>query len=478
MRFVSLGFNVYLSNKLGAESIGVFTLIMSVYLFFVTIATSGLSMVITCIVSENLEKNDKKLAYQNVKTSIGLSLALGISSGILIIVFSDFITTICLHNLVSKKILFFIAIGLPFIAMSSCINGYFSAVRKSYKTAFVQCFELIFKIVITVLLLPNSIFKGIESICITLILSDVIAEIVSFSLIYICYIYEKKRNFPFSCRCGNLKKIISQSFPVALTAYIRSGLSTLKQILIPNRLEKSGLSHSISFASYGVIQGMVMPILMFPNIILTSFGNLLIPEFSRLSSNMSQNVVKNICHRIFQMTSAFSICIFSIFFIFANDISLAIYQNLESAIWIKYLSPLIFFMYMDTVIDGILKGLQKQFFVMIINIIDLVMTILILYFLLPVIGVFGFVISIVISEIFNFTLSFFQLWKVTKFKIDLKNYILKPILSSFFSYCILHAFALINTSSIFNLILSIFMFSCIYFLMYVLLKLNLKRIIR
>ena len=131
MRFVSLGFNVYLSNKLGAESIGVFTLIMSVYLFFVTIATSGLSMVITCIVSENLEKNDKKLAYQNVKTSIGLSLALGISSGILIIVFSDFITTICLHNLVSKKILFFIAIGLPFIAMSSCINGYFSADRKS-----------------------------------------------------------------------------------------------------------------------------------------------------------------------------------------------------------------------------------------------------------------------------------------------------------------------------------------------------------
>ena len=115
---------------------------------------------------------------------------------------------------------------------------------------------------------------------------------------------------------------------------------------------------------------------------------------------------------------------------------------------------------------------------MIINIIDLVMTILILYFLLPVMGVFGFVISIVISEIFNFTLSFFQLWKVTKFKIDLKNYILKPILSSVFSYCILHAFSLINTSSIFNLILSIFMFSCIYFLMYVLLKLNLKRIIR
>lgn len=40
MRFISLGFNVYLSNELGAETIGIFTLVMSVYLFFVTIATS------------------------------------------------------------------------------------------------------------------------------------------------------------------------------------------------------------------------------------------------------------------------------------------------------------------------------------------------------------------------------------------------------------------------------------------------------
>ena len=40
MRFISLGFNVYLPNELGAETIGIFTLVMSVYLFFVTIATS------------------------------------------------------------------------------------------------------------------------------------------------------------------------------------------------------------------------------------------------------------------------------------------------------------------------------------------------------------------------------------------------------------------------------------------------------
>ena len=476
MRFVGLAFNVYLSNKLGAETIGIFTLVMSVYLFFVTIATSGISMAITCIVSEELEKNNKEKAFQSLKTSMSLSLALGITSGILIILFSDFIISVCLNNLVSKKILFYIAIGLPFIAMSSCINGYFSAIRKAYKTAFVQSFELIFKIIVTIILLPNSISKGVESICISLILADVIAEIASFTAIYICYLYEKRKFFSSRSGYGNFKKIAKLSVPVALTSYIRSALSTIKQLIIPSRLEKSGLSSSMSFASYGIIQGMVMPILTFPNIFVTSFSNLLIPEFSRFHASRSNNSLSIICDKIFKLTAVFSICISSIFLIFSNELSLAIYQNLESAKWIKVLSPLVFFMYMDTVIDGVLKGMQKQVFVMGGNITDLIVTIILLYFLLPVLGIWGFIVSIIVSELLNFIISFLQLWKLTKFKIDFKNYLLKPIFAGFCSYFLLQIFSLINTNSILELIISIVLFCCLYFLIYVLLNLKFREL--
>lgn len=432
-------------------------------------------MAITCVVSEELEKNNKALAFKSLKTSMNLSLILGVVSGILIIAFSDFIISNCLHNLVSKKILFYIAIGLPFIAVSSCINGYFSAIRKAYKTAFVQCFELILKIIVTIILLPNSISKGVESICISLILADVISEISSFLAIYICYLFEKKKYFELNCNHGNLKKIAKLSIPVALTSYIRSGLSTLKQLIIPTRLQLSGLSSSLSFASYGIIQGMVMPILIFPNIFITSFSNLLIPEFSRFNATRTGNSLKNICNRIFQMTAVFSICVSSIFILFANELSLAIYQNLESAKWIRLLAPLVFFMYMDTVIDGVLKGMQKQVFVMFGNITDLVVTILLLYFLLPILGVYGFIVSIVISELLNFSISFLQLWKLTKFKIDLINHVLKPVSASVISFALLNVFSLLKINSMFSLIVVITLFCCIYFLIYSLLKLDLKR---
>lgn len=44
----------------------------------------------------------------------------------------------------------------------------------------------------------------------------------------------------------------------------------------------AGFSYSIAVSKYGMISGMVMPVLTFANVFLLSFSNLIIPEFSRL----------------------------------------------------------------------------------------------------------------------------------------------------------------------------------------------------
>ena len=35
-RSISMVFNIYVSNKIGSEAVGVFSLVMSVYMFFIT----------------------------------------------------------------------------------------------------------------------------------------------------------------------------------------------------------------------------------------------------------------------------------------------------------------------------------------------------------------------------------------------------------------------------------------------------------
>ena len=119
-------------------------------------------------------------------------------------------------------------------------------------------------------------------------------------------------------------------------------------------------------------------------------------------------------------------------------------------------------MYMDNIIDSILKGLNKQFGVMCCNILDLSITICFIYFLLPIYGINGYIISIFISEILNFFVSLFQMIKYSKMKLNIIDWIIIPIICSIISYlilCIIH-FNLIDLKL--NLLCNILLFIFIY----------------
>jgi len=463
MKFATLIFNIYISNQIGSEAVGVFSLVMAVYLFFITVATSGLNIAVTVIVSEKFALNKNQQAIKAIRTCIFFSLLLGIAAGGLILLFSNFITSKCLHNMVSSRPLFYIAIGLPFIAMSSCISSYFATIRKAYKNAISQVFEFTIKMFATIILLKINISNGVEAICISLILADVISEICSFTLIFILYIIDIKLKKLEDIRSfGQRINILKIAFPVAVTSYIRSGLSTLKQLIIPTQLEKSGISCSRALSQYGMINGMVLPVITFPTVFTDSYSMLLIPEFSTYVAQKNYKAINYIANKIFKITCAFTMCICSIFFIFSNDLGLAIYNNIEIGYYFKIFTPFIFFMYMDHIIDCILKGLNKQFGVMCCNILDLSITTCFIYFLLPVLGIKGYVLSIFFSEVLNFSISLFQLFKYSGIKPNLIDWIVVPLFCSLVGFFVVNIWRFNFVGLVGNLIFNVFLFVLVY----------------
>ena len=475
MKFAALIFNIYISNQIGSEAVGVFSLVMAVYLFFITVATSGLNIAVTVIVSEKFALNKNQQAIKAIRTCIFFSLLLGIAAGGLILLFSNFITSKCLHNMVSSRPLFYIAIGLPFIAMSSCISSYFTTIRKAYKNAISQVFEFTIKMFATIILLKINISNGVEAICISLILADVISEICSFTLIFILYIIDIKLKKLEDIRSfGQRINILKIAFPVAVTSYIRSGLSTLKQLIIPTQLEKSGISCSRALSQYGMINGMVLPVITFPTVFTDSYSMLLIPEFSTYVAQKNYKAINYIANKIFKITCAFTMCICSIFFIFSNDLGLAIYNNIEIGYYFKIFTPFIFFMYMDHIIDCILKGLNKQFGVMCCNILDLSITTCFIYFLLPVLGIKGYVLSIFFSEVLNFSISLFQLFKYSGIKPNLIDWIVVPLFCSLVGFFVVNIWRFNFVGLVSNLIFNVFLFVLVYGVTFFIINLSIK----
>ena len=254
MRGIGLIFNIYVANKVGSEAIGIFSLIMSVYNFAITVSTSGIGIACTCIVSEEFAKGNYINGLKAVKTSILFAILLGLLSSISMILFAPIISATWLKNTVSEIPLYLISVGLPLISVSSVIGGYFSSVEKPYKSAISQVLETSVKIVVSIFLLWINPEKDVETICISLILADVISEVFSFSLNIIFYLIDRKkyiykRSLPMQMK----RKIFTIALPISITSCIRSGLSSLKQFLIPLRLELSGMSYSLAVSNYGMI---------------------------------------------------------------------------------------------------------------------------------------------------------------------------------------------------------------------------------
>ena len=469
IRGIGLIFNIYIANKVGQEPIGVFGLVMSVYFLAITFASSGIGLACTCIVSEELEKNNISSALKVVKTCMLFSLFLSIIAAFVLFIFAPIISNSWLHHCVSNKPIYMICLALPFISVSSVISSYFASTGKSYKNAIIECIELLVKILFTISLLQSKETHNIDSICYCLVLGDVISEFASFILKFCLFYFDKRRLSYTRNYVKNMgKRIFKISFPIALTSYIKSGLSSLKQFLIPMRLQVYGLSYSLATAKYGLITGMVMPVLMFAKIFINSFSSLLIPEYARLLAGKNFNRMKTVCDRIFYITFMFSFLVTGILLFYSNEISLLVYNNLEIAPYLRFFAPIVVFMYVDNIIDNMLKGLQAQFHVMCVNICDLIITIFIIYFLVPIYGITGYLISIIFSEVFNFVSSFLLLKKKLKLNFDFWNFFAKPCFLLVITFFIC---SLIPSQSNSSWMYSIFKISCfaiLYILFFIL----------
>lgn len=436
MRAVSVSFNVYVSEKLGASGMGLFSLIMSVYGFAVTFATSGINLAVVRLVAENMDQtrgNVKKI----MRACLSYTLFFGILAFLILFSSSAVIGEHVLGDVRTIPSLRMIAVSLPFIAVTSALGGYFNGVRRVYKNAVTQVLEQTTKLVLCTAGLIFLAPAGLEYGCLAVVGGGSIAELISFIISFSLYLYDRKHNFEegntasdkIKEKTSKLKEVISIAFPVALSAYARSGLITAEHLAIPWGLKKNGASTDKALASYGIIHGMVMPVILFPSAILSAFSGLLIPEVAECRAKNDVSQIRYITGRVFQVSLLFSIGVAGIFICFSNELGMTIYKSSEAVAYIKLIAPLIPVMYLDSAVDSMLKGLGQQLHSMKINIIDASLSLILVVILIPKIGIYGYIIVIFVCEIINISLSICRLLTIVDIDTQIFKWVIKPLIS-------------------------------------------------
>ena len=184
-----------------------------------------------------------------------------------------------------------------------------------------------------------------------------------------------------------------------------------------------------AIATYGIVHGMSLPVILYPSVLITSLSGLLVPEISSHYISGQHKRIHYIIKRVLHIALIFSIGSAGVMFFNSERLSFAFYNSNECGFYIKILAPLIIVMYMDTSVDGMLKGLDQQMSYMKYNIIDAGSCVVMVYFLVPVMGVKGYILVIYLSELINFVLSFRRLSVVSEVEINLLRSIIIPVMS-------------------------------------------------
>lgn len=427
MRTVSVSFNVYLTNKIGADGIGLFQLISTVYAMAITFSVAGIRLAAMRLVADNMalgKYNDRQI----IRRCLIYSLICGTVIAVILSLFSDLIGLKWIGDIRSSPSLKVLCLSLPFVSMSAALNGYFTSVGKLVRYTGIQLVEQVFKITVTVLCLRAVLSRGLEASCVAIVAGISLSEIFSLTCSYILYRLTVRKPQALEKPKEIWTKLLRISIPDTVGSEMRSILMTVEHLLIPVGFRKSGSNPQTALATYGIIHGMSLPLVLYPSALLSSLSGLLVPEIASLHISGDKNRINYMIARVLHLTLLFSIGTAGIMYFSAEKLSLAVYGNDSAYIYIQIFSPLIPIMYMDMTVDGMLKGLDQQVSYMRYNIIDASLCVILVYFLVPVYSVRGYIIVVFISEIVNLTLSFRRLTIVSEVRISLFKDMLVPLL--------------------------------------------------
>lgn len=415
LRLVGMVYRVYITSKLGEEGMGLYQLILSVYMLGSAFASAGVSIAVTRLVSTALVQGGRDGVQKIMRFALGWSMTLGMLVTLVLSIGARGIATHLIGAPESVSGLRILAVGLPFMAASACFNGYFLAVSRVKYSCLAQVAEQVVRIGIVALTIDRFAAISYVAGCNTVFVGNAASEIASMALLGLFYLKDVGKISSGGWVPDNVyAKFLPIQLPIAAGKYISSLLHTAENLLVPHALEKYSGARSQALSDFGVLKGMALPLIMFPSSFLSSLAGLLIPEITAAAALRQQQRIQLLTRRTLQITFIFSLMMGGLFYRFAAPLGQMIYNSEEVGRILKWLAPVIPFMYLDCITDGLLKGIGQQMASLRYSTMDSLVRIALVFVLLPFRGLDGFLIIMAISNCSVALLGLRRLVKVTE----------------------------------------------------------------
>lgn len=271
-RALGLLIKIYISRMIGAENLGYYQIALSLFFLLCTLVTSGIPLVISRKIAGN-PKSKSKIVFAGLVLSTTISIVICL----VIIMFPKFITFLWGQDS-SLSVLLLLLPALFFTALYVPFRGAFWGNKNFFLLGFTELVEQLFRFVACFIFFNLSFgLSGAEVAGVTYSIACALSSLFAI----LTYFVKGGRLTP---NTTEIKPLLSESAPIAILRIGSSAVSLVVSLLFPIMLIKAGTSESDAISYFGIITGMILPLVTIPGTVISSISVALIPELSGKST--------------------------------------------------------------------------------------------------------------------------------------------------------------------------------------------------
>ncbi len=430
LRLAGMGFRVYLAGQLGSEGMGLYQLIFSIYNLSIAAATAGVSVAGTTLIAEELSRRDGAVLGA-LRWVLAAAVELGCTAALVQLLLAGPAAAYWLGDPRAELSLKVLAPSLPFMAAAAALRGYFLGRRRAAPGARAQLIEQAVRILLVIVMIGPALRLGIRVACAAVMLADTISEILSCLCMYAAYRRDRRcfdsqsRRRPPEIK----KRLNAVLWPVEGSRCTTSALQAAENMLVPACLTVFLGSRAQALSQYGALKGMAIPVLFFPFSFLSALSTLLVPEITAAHVQGHRKTLERLIGRMMFLTMTISVLVAGLFTVYAPWLGELLYHDEQVGVYLRVLGPLMPCMYLESMVDGVLKGLGQQMAVFRYGLWDSLLRIGGVILLLPRWGMMGFLAVMLASNLFTCTLNTHRMLKSAQMKMRWVSWSAAPLLA-------------------------------------------------
>lgn len=329
-KLIGAFYRIPLTNIIGADGTGLYQLVYPVFTIVITLASGGVPMAVSRLVSERTVTGDEKSVSSVFGTALVLSGSVSLLLGAGLYLAGGSLAG-AQGNTLATSGYFAVAPAVFFVGILSVLRGYYQGRFNMAPTALSQIVEQAIKLIagllLASLLLPYGTEYGVAGALLGVTASEIVAVIVMFCLAF------GKRRLPLKLKIENFSYSAYQIFAIALPVTVGALIMPLTQfidsMLVLNLIStEEGVSAT---AQYGMFTGPVSSTINLPVVITIALGIALVPAVSRSRAECNLEQIRLKSNLSVKLSLVFGVFCGLMLLVLARPIMDVLYPSLNIA---------------------------------------------------------------------------------------------------------------------------------------------------